>query len=75
MDWGLIILGTILFIILSPGLLLQIPGADAPVEFRNWRTSLSSVLVHAVVFFLLILLLSWLFSLGGHGSGVNHKAT
>ncbi|CAM6111824.1 unnamed protein product [Calypogeia fissa] len=56
-------IAVILFIILSPGLLLQIPGDERPVEFTNNRTSLSSIIVHAIVFAILFFALEWAFSL------------
>ncbi|GJP56952.1 hypothetical protein CLOM_g16004 [Closterium sp. NIES-68] len=59
----------VLFILLSPGLLLQIPGDNQPIEFRNWRTSLASVLVHAVVFFIVVLLCDEYFSASAAGGG------
>eukprot|EP00897_Mesotaenium_endlicherianum_P001499 jgi/Mesen1/1377/ME000013S00857 len=67
-DWVTLAIATVLFIVLSPGLLLQIPGDERPVDFRNWQTSLASVLTHAVVFFLLLLLVQALFHAGGHSS-------
>lgn len=54
-------IAVILFVILSPGLLLQIPGDERPVEFTNNRTSLKSIIVHAIVFAVLFFLLQWLF--------------
>ncbi|CAI5500103.1 unnamed protein product [Closterium sp. Naga37s-1] len=64
--YGLVFI-TVLFVLLSPGMLLQIPGDNQPVDFQNWRTSLPSVVVHAVVFLALILLSNWLFPSFLHG--------
>ncbi|KAG0562638.1 hypothetical protein KC19_9G161600 [Ceratodon purpureus] len=64
-DAAALIIGVILFILLSPGLLLQIPGDDRPVEFTNQRTSIASIVVHAVVFVLLFYLLQLLFHVHG----------
>lgn len=44
-----LIVPTVLFILLSPGLLLQIP----PGSFMSGKTSIQAVLVHALVFALL----------------------
>jgi hypothetical protein len=50
------LLATVLFIILSPGLLLTIPPVGKKF-FRSGETSLQSILVHAVIFFGLLMLL------------------
>ncbi|KAF6161500.1 hypothetical protein GIB67_009379 [Kingdonia uniflora] len=50
-DWGPVVVGVVLFIILSPGLLIQIPARTRVVEFGNMYTSGISVLVHALLFF------------------------
>ncbi|CAI5467744.1 unnamed protein product [Closterium sp. Yama58-4] len=73
-SWLTLLLIVVLFIVLSPGLLLQIPGDNQPIEFRNWRTSLASVLVHAVVFFILLLLIDeyYFSSAAGGGGGGKH---
>ncbi|CAI7763817.1 unnamed protein product [Closterium sp. NIES-53] len=74
LSWLTLLLIVVLFIVLSPGLLLQIPGDTQPIEFRNWRTSLASVLVHAVVFFILLLLIDeyYFSSAAGGGGGGKH---
>ncbi|KAG6542969.1 hypothetical protein Mapa_015661 [Marchantia paleacea] len=64
-DVAALIIAVILFVILSPGLVLQIPGEERPVEFTNNRTSLSSIIVHAIVFCILFYLLQLAF--GVHG--------
>ena len=48
---------TLLFILLSPGLLLQIPAAGSAIGLRTGETSPASVLVHTVVFALVFALL------------------
>ncbi|XP_030542278.1 uncharacterized protein LOC115749554 [Rhodamnia argentea] len=53
-DWGPVIIAVVLFILLSPGLLFQIPGRHRVVEFGNMQTSGASIIVHAVFFFALI---------------------
>ncbi|XP_074570892.1 uncharacterized protein LOC141827520 [Curcuma longa] len=56
-DWGPVIVAVILFILLSPGLLFQLPSRTRVVEFGNMLTSGISILVHAVIFFLLMTIL------------------
>ncbi|GLJ43864.1 hypothetical protein SUGI_0914260 [Cryptomeria japonica] len=50
-DWGPVVVAVILFVLLSPGMLFQLPGNDRSVEFSNWATSGRSVLVHSIIFF------------------------
>uniref|UniRef100_A0A0E0CKY7 Uncharacterized protein n=1 Tax=Oryza meridionalis TaxID=40149 RepID=A0A0E0CKY7_9ORYZ len=54
-EWGPVVVAVILFILLSPGLLFQVPARTRVVEFGNMCTSGVSVLVHAVFFFVLFL--------------------
>ncbi|XP_074570000.1 uncharacterized protein LOC141826635 [Curcuma longa] len=56
-DWGPVIAAVILFILLSPGLLFQLPSRTRVVEFGNMYTSGISILVHAVIFFVLMTIL------------------
>ncbi|KAK6261951.1 hypothetical protein QUC31_007767 [Theobroma cacao] len=53
-DWGPVLVATVLFVLLSPGLLFQIPGRNKVVEFGNMQTSGASILVHAIIYFGLI---------------------
>ncbi|KAG4193567.1 hypothetical protein ERO13_A07G229300v2 [Gossypium hirsutum] len=53
-DWGPVFVGVVLFILLSPGLLFQIPGKSRFVEFRNFQTSGPSILVHSILYFAFI---------------------
>lgn len=64
-DVAALVIGVILFVVLSPGLVVQIPGDERPVEFTNQRTSLPSIVVHAVVFAVLFWLLQLLFHVHG----------
>jgi hypothetical protein len=50
-DWAPIIIGLILFVIFSPGLLFQLPGKGRVVEFVNFQTSAISIFVHSLLFF------------------------
>ncbi|TVU35988.1 hypothetical protein EJB05_17896, partial [Eragrostis curvula] len=53
-DWGPIIVAVILFVVLSPGLLFQLPARTRVVEFGNMATSAIAILVHAIIFFCLL---------------------
>ncbi|XP_019703841.1 uncharacterized protein [Elaeis guineensis] len=56
-DWGPVIVAVILFILLSPGLLFQLPARNRVIEFGNMYTSGISVLVHSVIFFAILTIL------------------
>lgn len=47
-------MAVILFVLLSPGLLFQLPGHHRVVEFGNFHTSGAAIMVHAVLYFALI---------------------
>ncbi|KAL5205083.1 hypothetical protein ABZP36_009954 [Zizania latifolia] len=63
-DWAPVFIGLVLFILLSPGLLFQIPGKCRIIEFGNFQTSGLSILVHAVIYFALIAI--FLLAIGVH---------
>lgn len=48
---------TLLFVLLSPGLLLTIPGSNGMVNFASGATSIPAVIVHAIVFAVVFALL------------------
>ncbi|KAG2334428.1 hypothetical protein Bca52824_005608 [Brassica carinata] len=50
-DWGPILVTVILFVMLTPGLLFQLPGRQRYVEFGNFQTSAKSVIVHSLLYF------------------------
>ncbi|KAJ3697277.1 hypothetical protein LUZ61_000982 [Rhynchospora tenuis] len=56
-DWGPVIVAVILFILLSPGLLFQVPARTRIIEFGNLYTSAISILVHSVIFFVILTIL------------------
>ncbi|KAJ9135508.1 hypothetical protein P3X46_032686 [Hevea brasiliensis] len=56
-DWGPVVVAVVLFILLSPGLLFQLPARIRVVEFGNMSTSGISILVHAVIYFCIITIL------------------
>lgn len=50
-DWGPVVVAVAMFILLSPGLLFQLPARTRVIEFGNMYTSGISILVHAILFF------------------------
>ncbi|CAI0457634.1 unnamed protein product [Linum tenue] len=63
-DWGPVIVAVVLFVLLTPGLLIQIPGRNRVVEFGNMQTSGASICVHAIIYFGLITI--FLIAIGVH---------
>ena len=56
-DWAPVLIGVLLFVLLTPGLLFQLPGKSRAVEFNNMQTSGVSICVHTIIFFGLITIL------------------
>ncbi|KAL6619609.1 hypothetical protein ACP70R_031886 [Stipagrostis hirtigluma subsp. patula] len=52
-DWGPVFISFVLFILLSPGLLFQMPAKSRLIAFGNFQTSAVSILVHTILFFAL----------------------
>ncbi|XP_042378922.1 uncharacterized protein LOC121971633 [Zingiber officinale] len=63
-DWGPVVVAVVLFVVLSPGLLCQLPARGRVAEFGNMQTSGISILIHAVFFFVLITI--FLLAVGVH---------
>ncbi|XXG78467.1 hypothetical protein AAC387_Pa08g2407 [Persea americana] len=63
-DWGPVVIAVVLFVLLTPGLLFQLPGKSRVVEFNNFQTSGLSILVHTIIFFGLITI--FLIAIGVH---------
>ncbi|KAK1407173.1 hypothetical protein QVD17_38786 [Tagetes erecta] len=51
LDWAPILIGLLLFILLSPGLIFQVPGNTRTVEFGSFHTNGRAVIVHTLFFF------------------------
>ncbi|XP_062114913.1 uncharacterized protein LOC133828843 [Humulus lupulus] len=51
LDWAPVLIGWLLFILLSPGLLFQLPGHTRTVEFGSFSTNGKAIFVHTVIFF------------------------
>uniref|UniRef100_A0A0D9V7T5 Uncharacterized protein n=1 Tax=Leersia perrieri TaxID=77586 RepID=A0A0D9V7T5_9ORYZ len=55
-DWAPAIIASALFALLCPGGILQMPGRHRPVDLMNMKTSCASIVVHAVIYGLLLML-------------------
>ncbi|KAK1281933.1 hypothetical protein QJS10_CPB22g00610 [Acorus calamus] len=63
-DWGPVLIATLLFVLLTPGLVFQVPGQGRVVGFSNFQTSGLSILVHTIIYFGLITI--FLIAIGVH---------
>ncbi|KAG6578365.1 hypothetical protein SDJN03_22813, partial [Cucurbita argyrosperma subsp. sororia] len=63
-DWGPVFVAVVLFVLLTPGLLVQMPGKNRFIEFGNFQTSGVSILVHSALYFALICI--FLLAVGVH---------
>ncbi|KAL3728475.1 uncharacterized protein LOC120288562 [Eucalyptus grandis] len=63
-DWGSVFVASVLFILLTPGMLFQIPGQHRYVEFGNFHTSGVSILVHSILY--LAFMCIFLIAIGVH---------
>ncbi|GJN06107.1 hypothetical protein PR202_gb26748 [Eleusine coracana subsp. coracana] len=51
-DWGPVLIAVLFFIVLTPGLLIQIPGNNGRfAELHSMRTSGAAIFVHTLLFF------------------------
>ncbi|XP_039045842.1 uncharacterized protein LOC120185804 [Hibiscus syriacus] len=53
-DWGSVFVAVGLFIILSPGLLFQLPSRTRVIELGNMCTSGIAILMHVIIYFCII---------------------
>ncbi|KAI4336566.1 hypothetical protein L6164_015078 [Bauhinia variegata] len=53
-DWGPVFVAVVLFVLLTPGLLFQVPGRSRCIEFGNFQTSGAAILIHSLLYFGLI---------------------
>ncbi|XBJ01842.1 hypothetical protein VPH35_021387 [Triticum aestivum] len=51
MDWAPVVVGVVLFVVLTPGLLFELPGTYGRIDFGGLRTTGKSIFVHTLVFF------------------------
>ncbi|EOA25049.1 hypothetical protein CARUB_v10018355mg [Capsella rubella] len=52
-DWAPVLVGVVLFVLLSPGLLFSIPGNNRTVDFGGLKTNGKAIAVHTLIFFAL----------------------
>lgn len=55
-NWGSIVVTVMLFVLLTPGLLFQVPGRSRCIEFGNFQTSAAAIVVHSLLYFGLVCL-------------------
>ncbi|TVU14043.1 hypothetical protein EJB05_37488, partial [Eragrostis curvula] len=53
LDWAPVVVGVALFLLLSPGLLFELPGTHRWVDFGSLRVTGVSATVHTLLFFVL----------------------
>ncbi|OIT02379.1 PREDICTED: uncharacterized protein LOC109227119 [Nicotiana attenuata] len=63
-DWGPVLIAVVLFVLLTPGLLFQLPGSSRSIEFANFQTSVISIFIHTLLYFALITM--FLIAIGVH---------
>ncbi|BAF14542.1 uncharacterized protein [Oryza sativa Japonica Group] len=63
-DWGPVVVATVLFVLLTPGLLCTVPGRGRVAEFGSFHTSGLAIIVHAVLYFALLTI--FLIAIGVH---------
>ncbi|KAK1306261.1 hypothetical protein QJS10_CPA10g01625 [Acorus calamus] len=52
-DWAPVVVGVVLFVLLSPGLVVELPGTQRRVEFGSLRTNGKAIAIHTLIFFTL----------------------
>jgi hypothetical protein len=62
-DWAPVLVGVLLFLLLSPGLLFEMPGTHGYVDFCSHRTNGKSIFVHTLIFFALFAVITLGFKL------------
>ncbi|OMO99452.1 hypothetical protein COLO4_13270 [Corchorus olitorius] len=50
-DWAPVLVGVVLFILLSPGLLFSLPGNSKQLEFGSMKTNGKAIAIHTLLFF------------------------
>ncbi|XP_038696849.1 uncharacterized protein LOC119993704 [Tripterygium wilfordii] len=55
-DWAAPLIAAALFAFLSPGLVVQMPGNNRPIDFMNMKTNIASIFLHAVLYGLFLIL-------------------
>ncbi|KAI3945592.1 hypothetical protein MKW92_013517 [Papaver armeniacum] len=57
LDWGPVVVSLVLFILLSPGLLFQLPARTRIVEFATCQPVCVSILVHSIIYLCSVIIL------------------
>uniref|UniRef100_J3LD50 Uncharacterized protein n=1 Tax=Oryza brachyantha TaxID=4533 RepID=J3LD50_ORYBR len=57
-DWAPVVVGVVLFVLLSPGLLVELPGTHRHVDFGSFRTNGKAIFVHTLIFFALFAIIT-----------------
>ncbi|GLT27227.1 hypothetical protein SLA2020_022420 [Shorea laevis] len=52
-DWAPVLIGVVLFVLLSPGLLFQFPGEGRYLDFGGMKTNGKAIAVHTLFFFVI----------------------
>ncbi|EOY02831.1 Uncharacterized protein TCM_017234 [Theobroma cacao] len=50
-DWAPVLVGVVLFVLLSPGLLFSFPGNSKQLEFGSMKTNGKAITIHTLLFF------------------------
>ncbi|MBA0572083.1 hypothetical protein Golob_002445, partial [Gossypium lobatum] len=50
-DWAPVLIGVVLFLLLSPGLLFSFPGNSKQLEFGSMKTNGKAIAIHTLLFF------------------------
>uniref|UniRef100_A0A7N0VCF3 Uncharacterized protein n=1 Tax=Kalanchoe fedtschenkoi TaxID=63787 RepID=A0A7N0VCF3_KALFE len=56
-DWAPVVVGVVLFVLLQPGLLFQLPGNNKQLEFGSMKTNGKSIAIHTLIFFAIFAIL------------------
>jgi hypothetical protein len=58
LDWAPVVVGVVLFVLLSPGLLIEFPGLHRWVDFGSLRVTGKAATVHTILFFAIFLIVT-----------------
>ncbi|KAK0589069.1 hypothetical protein LWI29_009187 [Acer saccharum] len=56
-DWGPVLIGVVLFVLLQPGLLFSFPGNHRQIDFGSMKTNGKAIAFHTLIFFALYAIL------------------
>ncbi|CAL5067371.1 unnamed protein product [Urochloa decumbens] len=58
LDWAPVVVGVVLFVVLSPGLLIEFPGTTRWVDFGSLRITGKAATIHTIIFFTLFAIIT-----------------